>query len=109
VGELPSWEATRPATKQQQETTMVEPKFDVSFTKYVNIMDKVDIDKSIDVNVHVKGNSAIANSTADAYGYNTHSETLTQTWSSQGDATHVGYSGSVSESVSASTGALFHW
>jgi hypothetical protein len=60
-------------------------------------------------NVHVKGNSAISNATADAYGYHTHSETLTQTWSSQGDATHVGYSGSVSESVSASTGALFHW
>jgi hypothetical protein len=89
---------------------MEAPKFDVSFTKYVNIMDKVNIDKTIDVDVHVKGNSAIANSTADAYGYNTHSETLTQTTSAQGDATHMGYSGSVSESVSASTKAFdFHW
>ena len=52
---------------------------------------------------YVKGNSAISNATADAYGYNTHSETLTQTTSAQGDATHMGYSGSVSESVSAST------
>jgi hypothetical protein len=83
---------------------------DVSFVKYVNIYDKVSIDKDINVDVYVKGNSAISNATADAYGYNTHSETLTQTWSSQGDATHVGYSGGVSESVSASTKAFdFHW
>ena len=83
---------------------------DVSFTKYVNIYDKVYIDKDINVDVYVKGNSAISNATADAVGYNTHSETLTQTWSQQGDATHQGYSGSVSESVSASTKAYdFHW
>ena len=84
---------------------------DVSFIKYVNIYDKVDINKDIDVNVYVKGNSAISNATADAYGYNTHSETLTQTTSAQGDATHMGYSGSVSESVSASTPKAFdfHW
>ena len=82
----------------------------VSFTKYVNIYDKVYIDKDINVDVYVKGNSAISNATADAYGYNTHSETLTQTTSAQGDATHMGYSGSVSESVSASTKAYdFHW
>ena len=85
---------------------------DVSFTKYVNVFDKVYIDKDINIDVHVfvKGNSAISNATADAYGYNTHSETLTQTTSAQGDATHMGYSGSVSESVSASTKAYdFHW
>ena len=89
---------------------MTAPTFDVSFTKYVNIYDKVNIDKDINVDVYVKGNSAISNATADAYGYNTHSETLTQTTSAQGDATHMGYSGSVSESVSASTKAFdFHW
>ena len=89
---------------------MTTPSSDVSFTKYVNIYDKVYIDKDINVDVYVKGNSAISNATADAVGYNTHSETLTQTWSQQGDATHQGYSGSVSESVSASTKAYdFHW
>ena len=83
---------------------------DVSFVKYVNIYDKVDINKDIYVHVFVKGNSAISNATADAVGYNTHSETLTQTWSQHGDATHQGYSGSVSESVSASTPRFdFHW
>ena len=45
----------------------------------MNICDKVYIDKDIDVDVYVKGNSAIANATADAVGYNSHTETLTQT------------------------------
>ena len=89
---------------------MAMPNFDVSFTKWVDIRDTVKINKEIDVDVWVKGNSAISNATADAYGYNTHSETLTQTTSAQGDATHMGYSGSVSESVSASTPRFeFHW
>jgi hypothetical protein len=78
--------------------------FDVSFNKYVNVNENVDIDKSIDVRAFVHGNSAIANATADALGYNSHSETLTQTTSVQNY-----YSGSVSESVSASTGSYFHW
>jgi GrpB-like predicted nucleotidyltransferase (UPF0157 family) len=78
--------------------------FDVSFLKYVNVSDNVDIDKSIDVRAYVSGNSAIANATADAIGYNSHSETLTKTASVE----HVG-SSSVSESVSASTGSYFHW
>ena len=66
--------------------TMPAP--DVSFVKYVNIYDKVVINKDIDVHVFVKGNSAISNATADAYGYNTHSETFTQTTSAnQADAT----------------------
>jgi hypothetical protein len=78
---------------------------DVSFTKYVNIFDKVYVDKFIDVDVFVKGNSALANATADALGPNTHTETLTQTWAVQGE-----YSGSVSESLSAATRAFdFHW
>jgi hypothetical protein len=86
--------------------------YSVYFNKYVNVRDNVDINKDIDVHVFVKGNSAMANSTADAYGSNTHTETLTQTTSAQPDPYHhmTGYSGSVSESVSASTKAYdFHW
>jgi hypothetical protein len=78
--------------------------FDVSFNKYVNVNENVDIDKSIDVRAYVHGNSAIANATADAIGYNSHSETLTQTTSVKNYG-----SSSVSESVSASTGSYFHW
>ena len=70
----------------------------------MNVNENVDIDKSIDVSAFVHGNSAIANATADALGYNSHSETLTQTTSVE----RVG-SSSVSESVSASTGSFFHW
>ena len=77
---------------------------DVSFLKLVAVQENVDIDKSINVSAYVHGNSAIANATADAIGYNSHSETLTQTTSVQG----VG-SSSVSESLSASTGSFFHW
>ena len=76
---------------------MTTPAFDVSFLKYVNVNENVDIDKSIDVSAFVRGNSAIANATADALGYNSHSETLTQTTSVE----HV-VSSSVSASVSAS-------
>ena len=78
--------------------------FDVSFLKFVNINENVDIDKSIDVRAFVHGNSAIANATADAIGPNSHSETLTETTAVQG----VG-SSSVSESVSATNGSHFHW
>jgi hypothetical protein len=78
--------------------------FDVSFLKYVNVHENVDIDKSIDVRAYVSGNSAIANATADAIGPNSHSETLTQTTAVQG----LG-SSSVSESVSATNGYHFHW
>ena len=78
--------------------------FDVSFLKYVNVSESVDIDKSINVNAFVHGNSAMANATADALGANSHSETLTQTTSVQNYG-----SSPVSESVSASTGSFFHW
>ena len=77
---------------------------DVSFLKLVAVQENVDIDKSINVSAYVHGNSAIANATADALGYNSHSETLTQTTSVQG----VG-SSSVSESLSASPGSFVHW
>ena len=77
---------------------------DVSFLKYVNVSESVDIDKSINVSAYVHGNSAMANATADALGANSHSETLTQTTAVQG----VG-SSSVSESLSATNGSHFHW
>ena len=73
------------------------------FSKFVNVNENVDIDKSIDARAHVFGNSAIANATADAFGPNSHSETLTQTLVFQG----VG-SSSASESVSATNGAWWH-
>lgn len=78
--------------------------YDVSFLKYVNVNEHVDIDKSFDVRAFVFGNSAMANSTADAVGYNTHTETLTQTLAVE----HRG-SSSVSESVSATNGAHWYW
>ncbi len=81
---------------------MASPYYDVSFNKYVNIFDHAQIDKNIDVRAYVQGNSAIANSTADALGYNSHTETLTQTTVAQGYG-----SSSVSESVSATNG--FHY
>ena len=89
---------------------MTTPSYDVSFTKYVNIYDKVNIDKDINVDVYVKGNSAISNATADAVRLQHAQRDANPNTSAQGDATHMGYSGSVSESVSASTKAYdFHW
>jgi uncharacterized protein involved in propanediol utilization len=82
----------------------IEMAFDVSFLKYVNVSENVDIDKSIDVSAHVFGNSALANATADALGHNTTTETLTQTSVAQG----IG-SSSVSESLSATNGSFWHW
>jgi hypothetical protein len=77
---------------------------DVSFLKFVAVSEHVDVDKSFDIRAYVSGNSAMANATADAMGPNSHSETLTQTTAVQG----VG-SSSVSESLSATNGAHFHW
>ncbi len=74
---------------------------DVSFLKFVAVSENVDVDKSFDIRAYVSGNSAMANATADAIGYNSHSETLTQT-----TAVHGVGSSSVSESVSATNGAL---
>ena len=77
---------------------------DVSFLKLVAVQENVDIDKSINVSAYVHGNSAIANATADALGYNSHSETLTQTTSVRGRRVEL-----CLESLSASTGSFFHW
>jgi hypothetical protein len=78
--------------------------YDVSFFKNVNVRENVDVDKSFDIRAFVFGNSAMANATADAVGYNTHSETLTQTVAVE----HKG-SSSVSESISATNGAHWYW
>jgi hypothetical protein len=77
---------------------------DVSFFKNVNVRENVDVDKSFDIRAFVFGNSAMANATADAVGYNTHTETLTQTVAVE----HRG-SSSVSESISATNGAHWYW
>lgn len=79
------------------------PKFDFTFTKYVNIKENVDIDKNVDVHTHVFGNLGMANATADAYGPNTASETITESHAWQGYG-----SSAASESVSATSGAHYH-
>ena len=90
---------------------MPTPSFDVSFLKNVNIREHVDIDKSIDVRAFVFGNSAMANSTADAYGSNSHTETLALTTTAVVEG--VGSSSSsIAESVSLATpdpNWSFHW
>jgi len=88
------------AASRTKETDM--SRYDVSFVKYVNVNENVDVDKSFDIRAFVWGNSAMANATADAIGYNSHAETLTQTTTLQGYG-----SSSVSESVSATNG--FHY
>ena len=73
---------------------------DISFTKHVKILDIAQINKDFNVDVFVKGNSAIANATGEADGYNSHTETLSKTFSATPDPeTHLGYSGSISESI----------
>jgi hypothetical protein len=71
---------------------------DVSFTKFVDIFERAHVDKDFNVDVWVKGTSAMANATADALGKNTHSETTTITHAVEG----IG-SSSASESVSLAT------
>ena len=55
--------------------------FAISFAKLVQIMERVDIHKTIDVDVWVQGNSALANAKgeADALGPDSHTETLALT------------------------------
>ena len=78
--------------------------FAISFTKLVAVLEQVRIDKDINVDVFVKGNSAIADAKgeADALGPNSHTETLalTTTTAVQGVGSA---SSSIAESVSAAT------
>jgi hypothetical protein len=71
------------------------------FTKTVDITDLATVAKTINVAAFAAGNSALANSTADAIGPFSHSETLTQTTAVQG----VG-SASASESLSVANGVF---
>jgi hypothetical protein len=78
--------------------------FAISFAKLVLIEEQVQIDKQIDVNVMVQGNSALADAKgeATAIGPNSHTETLglTSTTAVQGVGSS---SSSIAESVSAAT------
>jgi hypothetical protein len=78
--------------------------FAIQFTKLVAILEQVRIDKQIDVDVFVKGNSALADAKAesDALGPNSHTETLalTTTTAVQGVGSS---SSSIAESVAAAT------
>jgi hypothetical protein len=95
--------------REQQEHEMADnggnlEAFAISFAKLVQVLERVDIQKEINVDVWVQGNSAIANAKgeADALGPNSHTETLalTQTFTAQ----NVGSSSSsIAESVSAAT------
>jgi hypothetical protein len=52
--------------------------FNIEFTKFVDIVDLVFVDKFIDVDAFVDGNSALATSKGEAaaVGFDTHTETL---------------------------------
>ena len=75
--------------------------FAIQFTKLVQVLELVDIQKEINVDVWVQGNSAIANAKgeADALGPNSHTETLslTTTTAVQGVGSA---SSSIAESIS---------
>jgi hypothetical protein len=94
--------------REQQEDEMAEPSnlesFAIQFAKLVQVLERVDIQKEINVDVWVQGNSAIgeAKGEADALGPNSHTETLalTQTFTAQGVGSS---SSSIAESVSAAT------
>jgi hypothetical protein len=100
----------RPREQQEDEMGNLEA-FAIQYQKLVQVLERVDIDKSIDVDVFVKGNSAIADAKGEAFalGPNSHTETLslTQTSVVQGVGSE---SSSIAESVSAATrGWDFHW
>jgi hypothetical protein len=78
--------------------------FAISFAKLVEIVEQVDIQKQIDVDVFVQGNSALADakSEADALGDNSVTETLALTTTAVVEG--VGSSSSsIAESLSAAT------
>jgi hypothetical protein len=84
--------------------------FAIQFTKAVAIDEQVQIDKQIDVDVFVNGNSALADAKGEstALGPNTHTETLglTTTTAVQGVGSS---SSSIAESVAAATkDAVWH-
>jgi hypothetical protein len=84
--------------------------FAVQFTKLVQILEQVAIEKEVDVDVFVKGNLAMADTkavaAADALGPNTVTETLTLATTATTAVQGVGSSSdssAISESLSAAT------
>jgi hypothetical protein len=89
--------------------------FAISFQKLVQIAERVDIEKEVDVDVFVKGNLAMADTkavaAADALGRDTVTETLTLATTATTVVQGVGSSSdssAISESLSAAP-HLFHW
>jgi hypothetical protein len=85
------------------DTTNLEA-FNIQFTKLVAVLDLVHVDKQIDIDVAVQGNSALADAKGEAaaLGPNSHAETLGLTSTTAVD--HVGSSSSsIAESLSATT------
>lgn len=75
----------------------------VEFQKVVAIAEQVDISKEITALAAVLGNSAVANATADANGFDTTAETLTQASTNQ-----LTGSFAQSESVAATNNPAVH-
>ena len=83
--------------------------FAISFAKLVTIMERVDIDKEVDVDVFVKGTLAMgdAKGEADAFGDNTVSETLALTKTTVVDGVGSN-SSSIAQSLSATLDNDWH-
>jgi hypothetical protein len=101
-----------PARKREkQEDEMVDLEaFRIEFTKLIQILEVVDINKEVDVDVDIDGNLAMADAKgiaeADALGLNTVTETLTLATTSTHAVQFVGSSSDssvISQSLSAAT------
>jgi len=75
----------------------------VDFTKNVNINEMAFINKAVLVNTYIHGQVGLADATADAFGPNTVSQTLTETHAVYGFGTSA-----ASESLSATNGFSYH-
>jgi hypothetical protein len=73
--------ASAPESNRRDEMALDLEAFAVQFTKLVQILEQVEIDKEVDVDVFIKGNLAMADTkaiaAADALGRDTVTETLT--------------------------------
>jgi hypothetical protein len=105
--------ATCPQETEKQEDEMPIPNletFAFQFIKLVEIFEEVRIDKEIDVDVFVVGNSALANAKgeSEALGPNTTSETaaFTSTFAVEGVGSS---SSSIAESMAATNDAHVLW
>jgi hypothetical protein len=87
------------------DTTNLEA-FNIQFSKLVAVLDVVRVDKQIDIDVAVQGNSALADAKGEAValGPNSHAETLGLT-----STTAVDHFGSSSSSIAESLSATSHF